>query len=270
MGRQGGRLVAPALTLARYVPRESAVHRLDARAKLVAALLVAVGAVAASALWMQAVWTAILLAGFGAARLPWRLVLAGIRGALWLVLFVAAANVGWALWLARLGAWGGGEAAVRAPGELGLLLLRLFNLLLLAALFTATTLPVDAAEAVERLLRPLRRLRIPVHELGFLLVLTLSFVPLFLREARSLSDAHRIKRGRARWTLADRARALVPLAVPLFLAVFRRADELAVALDARCFVPGAPRTAYVAGRLGWPEWAAVTLAAVLCAACFRS
>ena len=252
------------------MPRESPVHRLDARAKIVAALLVAAGAVAASALWMQAVLAGSLLMGFGAACLPWRLVTAGVRGALWLVLFVAAANLGWAFWLARWGAWGGGEAAVRTPAELALLLLRLFNLVLLAALFTATTLPVDAAEAVERLLRPLARLRVPVHELGFLLVLTLSFVPLFLREARTLSDAHRIKRGRARWTLFDRARALVPLAVPLFLAVFRRADELAVALDARCFVPGARRTAYVAGRLGWPEWAAVTAAAALCAACVRA
>lgn len=252
------------------MPRDSAVHRLDARAKLLVALLAAVGAIAASALWMQCLLALLLLAGFFAARLPWRLVLAGLRGAAWLVVFVAAANVGWALWLGHAGTWGGGETAVRVPADLALLLLRLFSLLLLAGLLTATTLPVDAAEALERLLRPLARVRVPVHELGFLLVLTLSFVPLFLREARSLSDAHRIKRGRARWTLLDRARALGPLTVPLFLAVFRRADELAVALDARCFVPGARRTAFVAGRLGWREWTAVSAAAAWCAACLRS
>jgi energy-coupling factor transport system permease protein len=190
---------------------------------------------------------AVLLGGFALARLPLGVLLRGARGALWLVLFVVAANAGWFL-LARRTGWGGGEEAIGSPLELAVLVLRLVNLLAVAALTTATTVPVDAAEALERLLRPLGRLGIPVHELGFMFVLALSFVPLFGREARRLADAHRLKVGKARWGFRDRVRAAVPLLVPLFLGVLRRADELAVALDARCFVPAARRTSLLAPR----------------------
>jgi energy-coupling factor transport system permease protein len=152
-------------------------------------------------------------------------------------------------------------------GELVVLLLRLFDLLVLAAVFTATTVPVDAAEALQRLLQPLARLRLPVHEIGTLLVLSLSFIPIFLEEARHLAAAHRVKRGLGRWRFGDRLRAVVPLLVPLFLGVLRRADDLAVALDARCFVPGAPRTSLVPAHAGGAEVAVLVASAGVLAAC---
>jgi len=183
-----------------------------------------------------------------------------LRGAVWLLGFVAVANALWFVAVQRAG-WASGEAAIARPDDLLLLLLRLFNLLALACIFTATTVPVDAAEGLERLARPLARLRIPVHELGLLLVLSLSFVPIFRAEAERLLDAHRLKLGTRRWGWWSRVRAVVPLVVPLFLAVLRRGDELAVALDARCFVPGARRTSLVPSRLGGIEVAALLTSA---------
>jgi energy-coupling factor transport system permease protein len=242
------------------------VHALDARAKLVAALLLVSAAVLGRTLASQALLLGLLVASFALARLPPGVLLRGARGALWLALFVAAANTGWFL-VTRHASWATGEASIQQPLDLLLLLTRLFNLLLVAALVTATTVPVDAAEGLERLLRPLERLRIPVHELGFLLVLALSFVPLFWREARRLADGHRIKVGAARWSFLDRARAAVPLLVPLFLGVLRHADDLAVALDARGFVPGAPRTSLVAAHAGWREAAALGVGAAALVAC---
>jgi len=236
---------------------------LDARAKLIASTLVATAAVLATTPVAHASIACVLAIAFVAARLPPRLVWDGVRAALWLVLFVVIANVGWDLVLRRVPEWAAGEGAARTPAALALVVARLVELMLLALVFTATTVPVDAAEAVERVLRPLGRLRVPVHEVGPLLVLSLGFVPLFAGEARALAAAHRMKVGRARWTLADRARSLAPLVVPLFLAVVRRADELAVALDARCFVPGAPRTSLTPGRWGRVETAAVGVAMLL-------
>jgi energy-coupling factor transport system permease protein len=148
------------------------------------------------------------------------------------------------------------------------LLLRLVVLVLLSVLFTATTVPVDVARGFARLLAPLGRLRLPVHELGMLLVLALSFVPVFFAEARTLAAAHRLKVGRARWGLAPRLRAALPLVVPLFVAVLRRADELAVAMDARCFVPGRPRSAYVPARFGGAEIGFLALGLAILLACF--
>lgn len=243
---------------------------MDAGVKILSA-----GALASASLWTgrweaQAAFVALLGALFALARLPRRLLWQAGRSAAWLLLFVAVANGAWAL-VVRQAEWAGGEATVARTSELGSLVLRLFTLLLLAVLFTSTTVPVDAAEALERLLRPLRRLRLPVHELGMLLVLSLSFIPIFWREARSLSDAHRMKRGIARWRRRDRLRAVIPLVVPLFLGVLRRADELAVALDSRGFVPGAERTSIVPVRFAAPEALAlaVALAAAVAAAAWR-
>jgi energy-coupling factor transport system permease protein len=186
--------------------------------------------------------------------LPPALVAHGVRGVVWLLLFVLVANLGWDWVARRMPGWAGGEpAAAASPGGLVLLVARLFELVLLSLVVTATTVPVDAAEAVERVFRPLARFRVPVHEIGPLLVLSLCFVPLFAREARWLADAQRLRTGRTRRTVASRIAALAPLVVPLFLGVVRRADELAIALDARCFVAGAPRTSLVPGRWGKAE-----------------
>jgi energy-coupling factor transport system permease protein len=263
---RGGPHLSPLGQLGRYVPRSSPVHRLDARVKLVSAFLLALAAALGGRWEAQALLLAWLLAVFGLARLPLRLLGRGLRSALWLLGFIAAANLGWA-WIVRRAAWAGGEASVQDPAALGLLVLRLFDLLVVAAIFTATTVPVDAAEGLERLARPLARLRVPVHEIGFLLVLSLSFVPIFRREAQRLADAHRLKMGDRRWGTRARLRAAAPLLVPLFLAVLRRADELAVALDARGFEPGARRTSLVPGRLGSAEVAALVACSAAIAVC---
>lgn len=250
----------PFLSLGRYVARDSPLHGLDARVKLAASFCLATATVLAEHLGIQALLLAISIVAFALARLPWRLLGRGLRGAAWLLLFVTAANAGWFV-VTRRFEWAVGEASVQSAGALVVLLVRLLDLVLLAALFTAITVPVDAAEGLERLLRPLARLRLPVHEIGMLLVLSLSFIPIFLSEARRVSDAQRLKRGLRRWRRLDRLRAVVPLVVPLFLAVLRRADELGVALDARCFEPGARRTSLVPGRFGLAEVLALLVGA---------
>ncbi|MFQ5599361.1 MAG: energy-coupling factor transporter transmembrane component T family protein [Candidatus Krumholzibacteriia bacterium] len=253
--------MAPAfLTLGRFVPGESFVHRLDARAKLLAAAILATATVWSASLPGQALVAVLLVLAFGTARLPGGVLAGAFRSVLWLLVFVALANLAWSL-VSRHPSWAG--ASTERFVDLALLLVRLLNLVLLAVLFTSTTVPVDAAEALERLLRPLRALRVPVHELGMLLVLSLSFIPIFLEEAKHLAAAHRMKMGASRWGFRHRARAVVPLLVPLFLSVVRRGDELAVALDARCFVPGAPRTSLVPGRAGVGEVVALAASALV-------
>jgi energy-coupling factor transport system permease protein len=241
------------------------VHRLDGRVKLLAALFLAESTVVASELPVQAALAVLLLAIFACARLGPGLLWRGLRGALWLLGFVAVANALWFLAVQRT-SWANGEAAIARPDQLALLLVRLFNLLVLACIHRD-----DRAGRCGGRPRapaaPLARLRIPIHELGLLLVLSLSFVPIFQREAERLLDAHRLKLGTRRWGWWARLRAVVPLVVPLFLAVLRRADELAVALDARCFVPGAKRTSLVPSRLGGIEIAALATSAAALAVC---
>jgi energy-coupling factor transport system permease protein len=241
------------ITLGRYLPGSSPIHLLDARAKLLAAFLLACGVV-----WSKSVTGQLAVAGFlllscALARLPRQLLWRAFLGALWLLIFVVAANALW-LWLSYQVDWASRPVGINSLAQFLVLLARLGNLLLLAVLFTGTTVPVDAAEGLQSLLRPLGRLRLPVHELALLLSLSLSFIPIFLEEARNLSKAHRMKRGLAQWGWRDRMAAAVPLMVPLFLTVLRRSDELAVAMESRCYTPGRSRTSLVPHRTGIAEW----------------
>jgi energy-coupling factor transport system permease protein len=176
--------------------------------------------------------------------------------------FVAAANALW-YWLATTVSWARPPVGIHSIEEFLALLARLVNLLLLAVVFTASTVPVDAAEGLQSLLRPLHRLRLPVQELALLLSLSISFIPLFLDEARTLTRAHRMKRGLTAWGWRDRMAAAVPLMVPLFLSVLRRSDELAIAMESRCYSPGRARTSLVSHRTGWQEAALLVGTALL-------
>lgn len=267
-GARGRFALNTLVSLGRFVPGATPLHRLDARFKLIAVLLLATAVVTSARLTIQIGLCVAFTAMFAGARLPVHLALRSLRGALWLALFVVVANVGWA-WIAQRAAWAAGEGSLADAAGLTSLVLRLVNLLFLATLLTATTVPLDAAEAVQRLLRPLQRWRFPVHDVGMLLGLALSFVPLFQREATALVDAHRTKRGGVRWGITDRLRAAIPLLVPLFLAVLRRADDVAIALDARCYRPGTVRTSLVAGRRGGGEWIALGVAAAALAVAIR-
>lgn len=244
------------VTVGRFVPGTSLVHRLDPRAKLVSALLLAAAAVWAADWLTQLVLFLVLVTGFASTRLPTRLLAQALRGALWLLGVVALVNLVWGFAAERAG-WATPGAASGA--QLVVLLLRLLNLLQLGVLFTATTVPVDASEALDALLRPLARLRLPVGEVGFLLMLSQSFIPVFLDESQALLRAHQIKVGQRAWGFRARARAAVPLLVPLFLSVQRRAADLAVALDARCYSPLRPRTSLVPARFGAREAWVLTL-----------
>ena len=248
------------------MPGHSPLHGLDAATKLVCAAVVAAATVWSASWAGQLGIASLCMAAFGAARLPLMVLGRAVRGALWLLLFVAAANALWSV-ITRQWGWASGVGSIQHAGDLIVLLARLLNLILLSVLFTATTVPVDVAEGLERLLRPLAKLRLPVHPLGVLLVLSLSFIPIFFNEARHLAAAHRMKMGQVRWGWRHRARAVVPLVVPLFLSVIRRGDELAIALDARCFMPGQRRSSLVPGRFGWRELAALALAVTILVAC---
>jgi energy-coupling factor transport system permease protein len=256
-------MTSPFVSLGRYLPGSSIVHRLDARAKLLAAFLLACGSVWSHSLLAQSVVLGLLLVASGVARLPRSLLWRALVGVTWLLLFVAVANALW-FWLATNVSWAQPPVGVHSLAAFLALLVRLVNLLVLAVLFTASTVPVDAAEALQSLLRPLRRLRLPVQEVALLLSLSISFIPLFLDEARNLSRAHRMKRGMASWGWRDRMAAAIPLMVPLFLSVLRRSDDLAIAMESRCYAPGRPRTSLVQRRTGWPEGLLLAGTVALC------
>lgn len=228
--------------MSQYYPGDSWLHRADPRAKFVAVLALAVAlfvrdSFAALAVYAGAAGVAFALTGVPASWL-WR----AFRPALWLIGLTFLAQVLFAP----------GEAfATLGPFELsrqglqlaGFLSVRLLVLILIGAVLTLTTAPVALTDALAWLGRPLRRLRVPSDELALMVTIALRFIPTLLMELDAIMRAQRARGADfSHGGPVRRARALLPVLVPLFVVSFRRADDLALAMEARCYTPGVART----------------------------
>jgi energy-coupling factor transport system permease protein len=222
-----------------YVPGTTPLHRLDARMKL---LLVAayVAALFLVHSWLGlGVCLLLLLAAFAAARIPARLALRGLKPVLVILAFTFLAN---ALTLDAAGTESAlaliGNFGISAPGVLrGLyLVLRIIALIISTVLLTLTTSVVALTDAMTSLMRPLAALRVPTEDIATMFSIALRFIPLTAAEAEKIMVAQS-----ARGALFDqggpirRARAWLPVLVPLFVNLFRRADDLAAAMETRCY-----------------------------------
>lgn len=246
------------VVIGQYVPGSSPVHRLDARTKLLATL------VYAAVLFVASSWRAqALLAGFALAvlllsRLPAVAIWRGLRPVAGLLVFTLVLN---ALVTPGRPLWHLGPVAVTQQGvDFGLrMTVRLLLLVLAGSLLTLTTNPIDLTDGVEALLRPFRRLGVPGHELAMMMTIALRFIPTLLEEAERIARAQ-MARGAdfESGNPARRLKALAPLLVPLFLSAFRRAEELAIAMEARCYRGGEGRSRYRERRFSWRDGAAAT------------
>ena len=122
--------------------------------------------------------------------------------------------------------------------------LRLGILISLANLLTLTTSPMDLTDALERFLKPFRRFGVPSHEIGMMFSISLRFIPILIDEAERIRKAQLSRGARHEGNIFHKIRSIVPLIIPLFLSAFRRAHDLALAMDARCYQGGANRTSY--------------------------
>lgn len=233
------------VTLGQYFPGNSPMHRLDPRTKLLLAFAYIIvlfvlrsGAaylvLAAASLWMIAI-----------SRIPLKLILRGLRPimvilSLTLVLHIFTSREGTLLiqfWIVRIYS-GGIRQGV-------LLAFRLVLLVLSTSLLTLTTSPIALTDGIELLLKPFRRLGVPAHELAMMMTIALRFIPTLIEEAEKIMKAQ-LARGAdfESGGLIKRAKSLLPLLIPLFISAFRRADELAMAMEARCYRGGDSRTKY--------------------------
>ena len=254
------------LVLGQYIPVDSVVHRLDPRTKILATVLLlsilfGVGTFAGLALL-----TAFLGAAAIIARIGPRYLVRAIRPLFWLLVFAVVLQV-------FFGEPGGHPVVRWGPilitrenlTQAAFYGWRLILLVLSTTLMTLVTSPVEFTDGLERLLRPLQRVGVPAHDLAMMMTIALRFIPTLLEEAEKIMKAQ-MARGAEfnRGSLPARARALIPLLVPLFISAFRRADALAVAMEARCYRGGEHRTRMHALQLHLGD--AVALLVVIVAA----
>lgn len=238
-----------------YVPIDSPVHRLDAAAKIGVVAAFTVGLFMVRGFAGLAVMAVAVAVAVALSRVPVRAVVRGLAAVGFIVAFTLVANaLRWnpATALARLG-----PLAVDGPGLRAGIFFAVRIVLLVAgtSLLTLTTSPVALTGGIERALAPLARVRVPVGELAMTLTIALRFIPTTVEEAERIVTAQQA-RGAAfdRGGPIARARAYVPVLVPLFYQLFRRADALATAMEARCYHGTEGRTRLHEHRMTASDW----------------
>ncbi|MCM3768234.1 energy-coupling factor transporter transmembrane protein EcfT [Neobacillus niacini] len=234
----------------RYVPAESVMHRMDPRAKLIIIFLFVCIIFLANNWFTYAligIYTFIML---GMSRVPFKFLFGGLKPILWLVLFTFLLQ----LFFTKEGAlvWSWGPVKIYEEGiRMGLFIsLRFFFLILMTSLLTLTTTPIEITDGLETLLNPLKKVKFPVHEMALMMSISLRFIPTLMQETDKIMKAQ-IARGVefASGPVKERIKAVIPLLIPLFVSSFKRAEELAVAMEARGYRGGEGRTKY--RQLSW-------------------
>ncbi len=230
------------ITLGQYYPGSSCIHRLDPRTKILAVLCYMVMVFLADAPVSYGILIAFLVVGAALAKLPPGLLLRSIKP-LWIIIVLTLgihifADPGEVLWQWKI------FSITKEGIIMGVKMsLRLILLLLVSSLMTFTTSPIVLTDGIESLLRPFKIIGVPAHELAMMMTIALRFIPTLLEETDRIMKAQQ-SRGAdfSTGNIVKRAKSMLPILIPLFISSFRRADELALAMEARCYRGGEGRT----------------------------
>ncbi|HHT86648.1 MAG TPA: energy-coupling factor transporter transmembrane protein EcfT [Clostridiales bacterium] len=231
------------ITLGRYFPGDSVVHRLDPRTKLLITIAYMVILFLVDELWVFALIAVFMYLATLAAQIPIRYILHSLRPLRWILIIMFVLNIfmiktgrplvdWWIFYITD-------ESILRAL----FIIARLVLLIAGTSLMTLTTTPIALTDAIESLMKPLKLVKFPVHELAMMMTIALRFIPTLLDETDRIMKAQ-LARGADFETggLIKRAKAMIPILIPLFVSAFKRADELAYAMDSRCYHGGIGRT----------------------------
>ena len=198
------------ITLGQYFPGNSLVHRLDPRTMLIAVVLYIVALFLAKSFVTYGIMFLLLAVSIAVSKVPVKSIFRGMKPVVFIVIFTAILNLFY------------------TPGD---------------TVLVRFTSPILLTDGLENLLGPLKKIHVPVHELAMMMSIALRFIPLLIEETDKIMSAQRARGADFEsGNLIQRAKALVPLLVPLFISAFRRADELAIAMECRCYHGGEGRT----------------------------
>ncbi len=257
------------ITLGQYFPGTSCVHRLDARFKLVITLLFIFMLFASDGLLGLAVGAVFTVVSVLLSRIPPKLILRSVRPIVPILLFTSVLN----LLLIDSGdlvfQWKMIEIHQQGIDTSVFMLIRILLLISGTSLLTYTTSPILLTDAIESLLSPLKRLKFPVHELAMMMTIALRFIPTLLEETDKIMSAQKARGANLdEGSLTERVKALVPILIPLFVSAFRRAEELALAMECRCYQGGEGRTRLRQLKSGPRDYAALLITLVFLGAVF--
>ena len=248
------------ITLGQYFPGNSLLHRLDPRMKLVLTLCFIV-LVFLPQNWFGLLTVALFLAlVIGLSRLPLRLIWRSTKPVLFLVLFTSILNVLYVAEGTTLVHFGFIHITTGGLTSAGFIAARIFCLILGSSLLTYTTTPTALTDAIERLLSPLKVIKVNPHELAMMMTIALRFIPTLMEETDKIMSAQKARGADMEsGGLVQRVKALVPILIPLFVSSFRRAYDLAMAMECRCYQGGEGRTRMKQLKTARCDWLALAV-----------
>lgn len=244
------------IVFGQYVEGRSLIHRLDARIKIIIAILYIVAIFLAKSVTAFALLVVLAGVFVGMTGISPKLILKSMKPLLFIIIITAVINIFWMsgktllveFWVIKIYL----EGVINAI----LIVLRIMLLIIATSVFmTYTTTPLALTDALEHLLSPLKKIRVPVHEFSMMMTIALRFIPTLIDETHKIINAQ-TARG-ADFTSGNiirRAKALIPILIPLFISAFRRADELATAMECRCYTGGEGRTRMNVPKTDAKDW----------------
>lgn len=231
------------ITIGQYYPANSKLHRLDPRVKIMCTLFFLISLFCFQNIWGYVVATIFLVAVIRISKVPFKFIVKGLRPVIMLLMITVLFNlfltktgtVIFEMWILKIT-----DEGLRTAG---FMTVRLIYLILGSSLMTFTTTPNALTDGIERLLWPLRKIKVPVHEIAMMMSIALRFIPILLEETDKIMKAQ-IARGAdlESGNIIQKAKAMLPILIPLFVSAFRRATDLAMAMEARCYRGGEGRT----------------------------
>ena len=230
------------ITLGQYYQSDSVIHRMDPRVKLIGTVAFVVSLFLSDYFLGYAVAILFLALCVKLSTVPFKFIVRGMKTVVFLLIITVVCNLFFTTGTVAVTIW---KATITYEGirMAAMMALRLSLLILGSSIMTLTTTPNNLTDGMESVMSPLKRIKVPVHEIAMMMSIALRFIPILLEETDRIMKAQ-IARGADFETggLIKRAKAMIPLLVPLFIAAFRRANDLALAMEARCYRGGEHRT----------------------------
>ena len=230
------------ITLGQYYPVASVLHRLDPRTKLFGTMVFIISLFVADSIWAYLAATVFLAAAIKISHVPFRFMVRGLKAIIFLLLisvsfnlFLTQGEVLFQLWFLKVT-----KEGLKTAGFMGV---RLIYLVVGSSVMTLTTTPNELTDGLEKSLGFLKKIGLPVHEVSMMMSIALRFIPILVEETDKIMKAQ-MARGAdfESGNIIQRAKNMIPLLVPLFISAFRRATDLAMAMEARCYRGGEGRS----------------------------
>ncbi len=250
------------ITIGQYFPGKSIIHRLDPRFKIAITAIFIVSLFCADNFAGLIISCGFMLLSFILSKIPFKLMAKSIKPILPIIIFTTVLNIFFldGVTLFKLGfikiTYEGLETSV-------FMIIRIVALIIGTSLLTYTTSPITLTDAIERIMSPLSKLHMPVHELAMMMTIALRFIPTLIEETDKIMSAQKARGADMEsGSLLQRAKALTPILIPLFVSAFRRAEELALAMECRCYHGGDGRTRLKELKSGAADYTALGMAVI--------